>query len=295
MDWSVLIAVVLVCMFTLGYMLYSGSLMAQNQNSHKSVRSANEYDAAVSKLSARQVDKTREEIRNFNEHLRSGGSLDPFSPDSSKVQDASAKTDDYAALLKKVSPEMAGYLTVPKADFSGPIYYGDINESLVKGVGYLPGTALPSDVKGTRSVLFGHTGLDNLHVFDDVDRLKKGDTFSVRMLNTTYHYKVSDITIVRPDQVDALRPEQDKTIVTLLTCTPKGINDHRLLVSGELTSVSKDKPELKQVRSPTMLIVTIIPLAACAIGAVYVWLRRQQVHNNPKPPRRRRSQGRRAA
>ncbi|BDR53958.1 hypothetical protein KIMH_00690 [Bombiscardovia apis] len=288
MDWSVLIAVILVCMFTLGYVLFSGSLVAQNHNSHESVRSANDYDEAVSKLSESTVKKTLADITEYDEHMRSGGALDPFAsePADAKASE-SVKTTDYTEILKRVSPDMVGYLSVPKADFSGPIYYGDVNASLTRGVGYLPNTALPSQVKGTRSVLFGHTGLDNLHVFDDLDKVHKGDEFSVRMLNTTYNYKVFGIEVVRPDQVDVLRPQKDKTIVTLLTCTPKGVNDHRLLVSGELVSVTTDKPELQQTRSPSMLAVTIIPLAACVVGAAYVWLRKQQVSSTARTRARR--------
>lgn len=282
MDWSVLIAVVLVCMFTLGYLLYSSSLLIQNQNSHKSVRSANEYDEAVSKLQPQDIDKLQKAIVDFNHQLNSRSALDPFSADSNGSIDILGPTNDYTDILSKVSPDMLGYLTVPQADFSGPIYYGDINHTLNKGVGYLSYTALPSQVKGTRTVLYGHTGLDNLHVFDDLDKLRTGDSVYVRVLNTTYHYKIVNSTVVKPSQIDAVRPQKDKTLVTLLTCTPKGVNDHRLLVSGELVSVNEDKPELKLTQDPFLLAVTLIPLAVCAIGTAYVWLRRQQINSLAK-------------
>ncbi|WP_161522261.1 class C sortase [Bifidobacterium xylocopae] len=279
MDWSVLIAVVLVCMFALGYALYSGSLLMQNSNDHEQARSANKYDQAVKKLSPKQIKHIRAQIKEYDNHLRAGGSLDPFGPQKSggQAQKDAGKVEDYTKILGQVSPDMAGYLSVPKAKFSGPVYYGDVDRVMTRGVGYLAQTAIPAEVKGTRSVLFGHTGLDDMHVFDDLDRVHKGDTFSVRVLDETYHYKVFDLTTVKPTETDALRPQKGKTVVTLLTCTPKGVNDHRLLVSGELTGVTTDKPQIEHPLSPLMLIVTAIPLILAVVGAVYVGLRRQQL------------------
>ncbi|WP_158520426.1 class C sortase [Bombiscardovia coagulans] len=286
MDWSVLTAVVLVCMFTLGYLLFSSSLLIQNKNSHKSVRSANEYEEAVSKLKPEDIDKIQKDIINFDNQVSSRSAPDPFSSGAGEGAEQQSTADKYTDILGKVSSDMLGYLTVPKADFSGPIYYGDVNQTLNKGVGYLSYTAIPSQVKGTRTVLYGHTGLDNLHVFDDLDKLRTGDSVYVRVLKTTYHYKIVDSTVVRPSQIDVIRPQKGKTLVTLLTCTPKGVNDHRLLVSGELVSVDEDKPELKLTQDPFLLAVTLIPLAVCAIGTAYVWMRRQQINsltkNSPK-------------
>ncbi|WP_158336167.1 class C sortase [Bifidobacterium actinocoloniiforme] len=276
MDWSVLVAVALVCMFALGYALYSGSMFMQNHNDHESTQSVDKYDQAVRKLSPKQIKAIRADIRRYDGNLRAGGPLDPFSGKPVNSQEA-GKVEDYTKILGKVSPDMVGYLSVPKAKFAGPIYYGDVNSTLTRGVGYLDQTAIPADVKGTRSVLYGHTGLDDMHVFDDLYRVRKGDTFSVRVLDATYHYKVSDISTVKPTETDSLRPQKDKTIVTLLTCTPKGVNDHRLLVSGQLTDVTTDKPKLNHTISPLMLIVTAIPLALAVVGAAYVALRRQQL------------------
>lgn len=278
-DWTVLVAVILVCLFVLGYLLYSSSIIAQDRNSHESVLIANQYDKIVDKLSPQTIDSIEKDIIEYDKNMVSGESSDPFSLTSDGEKKTVKNSEDYADILNRVDGELLGYLSIQRADFSGPIYYGDVNTTLEKGVGFLPQTAVPADLQGIRSVFFGHTGLDDKHVFDNLDKLQKGDSFSVRMLKTTYHYKVFDISIVRPDQVDALLPQKDKTIVTLLTCTPKGINDHRLLVSGELTEVGHDKPEVEQTTNPSLLVVTLIPLAACVVGITYVWMRRQQLNS----------------
>lgn len=139
---------------------------------------------------------------------------------------------DYNQILNLNRNGMIGYLTIDKIKVELPIYHGTSNEVLSKAVGHLEGTSLPVGGSGTHSVLSAHRGLPSFKLFTDLDKLELGDTFVINVLDQTLTYQIDKITIVKPNQVNDLKIEKDKDYVTLLTCTPYGINTHRLLVRG---------------------------------------------------------------
>lgn len=139
---------------------------------------------------------------------------------------------DYNQILNLNGNGMIGYLTIDKIKVELPIYHGTSNEVLSKAVGHLEGTSLPVGGSGTHSVLSAHRGLPSFKLFTDLDKLEIGDTFVINVLDQTLTYQIDKITIVKPNQVNDLKIEKDKDYVTLLTCTPYGINTHRLLVRG---------------------------------------------------------------
>lgn len=139
---------------------------------------------------------------------------------------------DYNQILNLNGNGMIGYLTIDKIKVELPIYHGTSNEVLSKAVGHLEGTSLPVGGSGTHSVLSAHRGLPSFKLFTDLDKLELGDTFVINVLDQTLTYQIDKITIVKPNQVNDLKIEKDKDYVTLLTCTPYGINTHRLLVRG---------------------------------------------------------------
>ena len=113
-----------------------------------------------------------------------------------------------------------------------PIYHGISENVLQTGVGHLQGTSLPIGGKGTHSVLAGHTGLASNKIFDNIDKLEVGDTFYIYVLKRTLEYRVDDVKVVEPGDVDAIERNPDKDYITLVTCTPYMVNTHRLLVRG---------------------------------------------------------------
>lgn len=139
---------------------------------------------------------------------------------------------DYNQILNLNGNGMIGYLTIDKIKVELPIYHGTSNEVLSKAAGHLEGTSLPVGGSGTHSVLSAHRGLPSFKLFTDLDKLEIGDTFVINVLDQTLTYQIDKITIVKPNQVNDLKIEKDKDYVTLLTCTPYGINTHRLLVRG---------------------------------------------------------------
>lgn len=140
---------------------------------------------------------------------------------------------NYNKILNLNDHGMMGYLTIDKIKVELPIYHGTSADVLNKAVGHLEGTSLPVGEKGTHSVLSAHRGLPSFKLFTDLDKLEIGDTFVINILDRTITYQVDKITIVKPNQVNDLKIDKDGDYVTLLTCTPYGINTHRLLVRGK--------------------------------------------------------------
>jgi sortase A len=139
----------------------------------------------------------------------------------------------YAQQLSHESADMIAHLSIPKLSLELPIYHGTSDNTLMIGVGHLEGTALPVGTAGGRCVFAGHSGMPNARMFDDIRNLEPGDTFTVWTLGEPYCYRVTEQIVVTPDEVDklAIVPGEDRA--ALMTCTPYGVNSHRLIVFGE--------------------------------------------------------------
>lgn len=131
-------------------------------------------------------------------------------------------------------------LMIPVIGLRVPVYHGTGESVLMAGAGHLENTSLPVGGTDTHTVISAHSGMANARGFDELDQVKIGDIFGIRVLGKTLAYKVSDIEVVLPEQMDRLEIQPGKDIATLITCTPYGINDHRLLVHGERTEVPDD-------------------------------------------------------
>lgn len=137
-----------------------------------------------------------------------------------------------------------GYLTVNKINIELPIYHTVDENVLQIAVGHLPGSSLPVGGTGTHSVLSGHRGLPSAKLFSDLDKMEIGDTFTITILSEMFTYQVDQITVVKPYDVDDLKIDPSEDYCTLFTCTPYGINTHRLLVRGRRVANDEDAPVL---------------------------------------------------
>ena len=126
-----------------------------------------------------------------------------------------------------------GYLEIEKIKLKLPIYHGVSEEALEDGVGHLEGTSLPVGGETTHAVLFGHRGLPSAKLFTDLDQLEAGDTFQITVMDRVLVYEVTQTEVVLPEELNDLAVEPGKDQVTLVTCTPYGVNSHRLLIHGE--------------------------------------------------------------
>ncbi|MCY7202937.1 class C sortase [Streptococcus gallolyticus subsp. gallolyticus] len=145
---------------------------------------------------------------------------------------SSAETKIYDQTLDVTGTGIMAYVEIPKLNTTLPIYHGTDDSVLQVAIGHIPGTSLPVGGKGTHAVISGHRGLASAKLFTDIDRLVEGDTFIIQVLDETLTYEVDQILTVTPDDVSALAIDPEQDYVTLVTCTPYGVNTHRLLVRG---------------------------------------------------------------
>jgi sortase A len=158
---------------------------------------------------------------------------------------------------------MIGYLKIPKIDVRLPIYHDTDQSTLSIGIGHFKGTSLPVPGETVHTVLSGHTGLPSSKLLTDLTELEVGDNFSIVVLNQIYTYDVDQILVVEPNDTDALELVEGKQYATIVTCTPYGINTHRLLVRGELIQNKKNADVASEaviVDSSIMIAIVAIPL-----------------------------------
>ena len=156
--------------------------------------------------------------------------------------------EEYAQLLDLTGTGTMGYVHIPKLGVSLPIYHGTEEETLERGVGHLIGSSLPIGGSSTHTILTGHSGLASQKMFSDLDKLEIGDTFYLEALNEVLAYEVDQINTVLPHDTTYLGLEENKDLCTLVTCTPFGVNTHRLLVRGHrisYTPVNTDNPTIE--------------------------------------------------
>lgn len=197
-----------------------------------------EYKQQVAKLSDSDINEIKETAQEYSLKLELGllDKEDPFSSENDK-ENSSESYDDENKYYQQISvyDNVLGYIEIPKINVSLPIYNDTTAALLQKGACHVRETSLPMGGESTNCVLAGHTGLPGSMLFTDIDKLEIGDEFYLYVLNDTLAYKVVSIDIVEPSDSSKLNVVRNKDYCTLLTCTPYGINSHRLLVKGERT------------------------------------------------------------
>ena len=179
-----------------------------------------------------------------------------------------AQKEEYERLLNVSGLGIMGYIEIPSIDCSLPIYHGTEESALQIAVGHLEWSSLPVGGRSTHCVLSGHRGLPSAKLFTDLDKLIPGDTFVLRVLDETMTYEVDQILIVEPQETGALQIEEGQDYCTLVTCTPYGINTHRLLVRGHRIDTVE---EAKTVRV-TADAIQIEPLLVAPVVAIPILL-----------------------
>lgn len=193
------------------------------------------------KLSPSVVEQLRE-AHEYNNALSAGAVLEANHriPTGSGTSQDPNESLDYNKILVSPSGVMAR-LRIPSIDVDLPIYHGTSDATLLKGVGHLEGTSLPVGGLGTHAVLTGHRGLATATMFTNLNKVKKGNTFTVEVMDQVLTYKVFDIRVVDPEDTTSLKSDPKKDLVTLVTCTPLGINSQRILVTGQRVTPTPKK------------------------------------------------------
>ncbi len=165
------------------------------------------------------------------------------------------KREEYKSLLDVSGTGVIGYVEIDKIHVYLPIYHGTGNDILQKAIGHLEGSSFPVEGESVHAVISGHTGLPSARLFTDIDQLKVGDTFVVHVLNETLTYEIETVRKVLPDELQDLQIEEGRELCTLMTCTPYGVNSHRLVLTGfRIETPEQEKPEVGEKPS--------IPIAA---------------------------------
>ena len=225
-----------------------------------------QYNDTVDTLSvenkAAQFAEAEEYNRGLNEVVSDSFSSEAFAGD-----------ERYNSILNITEDGQIGTINIPSIDCRLPIYHGSSEDMLTKGAVHLAGTAFPIGGSSARSVISAHTAFPGKIFFDRLSEVEIGETFSVTVLGDTFYYKVTEINIVLPDEVEYLQPVKDKDLITLVTCTPYALNTHRLLVTGERDMTSKaelSEPETVQ-RKPVDLALSVVLIALVIItGSILI-------------------------
>jgi len=218
-------------LFAVGVIILLYPLISEWHNSRAQTTVIENYNHAAAGLSETEYENLREAAREYNEGLLGSVVLtDPFDASAAKMA-----SEEYESLLNISGDSVMGTIRIPKINVTLPIYHGTANETLEKGAGHLENTSLPIGGTGTHAVLSAHSGLPTAALFTDLEKLAEGDLFFLDVLDETLAYRVDQVKVVEPEDTSDLLIDTNADYVTLVTCTPYGINSHRLLVRGVRT------------------------------------------------------------
>ena len=212
---TIIVAVIFLC----GLSLFLYPTISDLYNQHLNNKLIGEYEEAFSSTTPEELNKAMNDAIVFNENRGN----------EEKLKELGLT---YENVLNATDNGIMGYIEIPKISVSLIIYHTIEENVLQKGIGHVPETHLPVGGKNTHCVLAGHTGLPSAKLLTNIDHLKVGDRFYIHVLNEVLEYKIDDVSVVEPDEVSRFNVISGKDCVTLVTCTPYGVNSHRLLVRG---------------------------------------------------------------
>lgn len=238
--------------FLAGLSLLLYPFVANQWNNYRQKQLISGYEQVVSEKEAAEgidYDAERKKAEDYNEAL-----LPCVLPDSFALAESSGVDPVYMNTLNIAGDEMMGSVEIPKINIKIPIYHTTEEDVLNKGAGHLEGSSLPVGGANTHAVISAHRGLPSASLFTDLDQMKVGDHFLLHVLDETLCYEVDKISVVKPEDTSALAVEDGQDLVTLLTCTPYGVNTERLLVRGHrVPYVEEEVKEEKTVLSGSSL------------------------------------------
>lgn len=220
---SSFVTAILIAALLAGALLLLYPTVSDYWNSFHQSRAIASYAEQVADLDDTTYDQIWADARAYNETLDNSTSRFVMTEEQKKI---------YEALLNIADNGVMGYIEIPKIKCNLPIYHGTDEAVLQIAIGHVQGSSLPAGGESTHCVLSGHRGLPSAKLFSDLDQLTEGDVFLLRVLDETLTYEVDQIRTVLPNELDDLAIEEGKDYCTLVTCTPYGINSHRLLVRG---------------------------------------------------------------
>ena len=257
-------------------------VFATQYNNARQERIASEFSAVAENAGPDAVAESLRRADEYNLKASASPILDPW---LDAQRPGTAQYQDYLSQLNL--NDVMATIKIPSIDVNLPIYHGTDTATLDKGIGHLFGTALPVGGESTHTVLTGHTGLGNATMFDQLTSVKMGDYFYIETAGRHLKYQVTDIRVVLPHETESLNKVEGKDLATLITCTPYGVNTHRLLVTGERVPMDDEAAaaEAAQVKGAVMkpwMIAVLASVAVILLVAGILWLRSRK-RNNEEP------------
>lgn len=227
--------IIIIC-FIIVILLGAGAaaypLIASINNEHTQSLVQTDYEEKLQQLDTSEIDAALAAAREYNKTISTVQIED--------VDKIKADLPPYEDLLNLANNGIMGYIMIPAINIDLPIYHGTTGAAMEKGAGHMEGTSLPVGGIGTHAVISAHSGMASAKLFTDLDKLKLGDMFFITVCNQKLAYEVDNIAVVEPTDIDLIRIDTQQDYVTLLTCTPYGVNTHRLLVRGHRVEMAEE-------------------------------------------------------
>lgn len=275
----------------LGVLLYP--VVATQWNNFLQARAADEYSKLEKSAPPEVLDTAWNEAHEYNASL---GEVNPGDAWTTSDDESSPEYQRYRHYLDVLAETDAlGRIVIPSINSDLPIFHGTSEKSLQRGVGHLYGTDFPvggvGEGEGRHASLSAHTGLQNATLWDNLDKVKKGDAFYIAVAGHKLKYEVHDVAVVKPDETDALRRAPGEDLITLITCTPYGINTHRLLVTGHQVPMDPDEESVFDGSGSQWQwwMWAILAAAAMIIALLIWWLRKLSRDGKGEPEAERES------
>lgn len=226
----IIICFILVILLGAGAAAYPLIASINNERTQSLVQT--EYEEKLQQLDTSEIDAALAAAREYNKTISTVQIED--------IDKLKAELPPYENLLNLANNGIMGYIMIPAINIDLPIYHGTTGAAMEKGAGHMEGTSLPVGGIGTHAVISAHSGMASAKLFTDLDKLKLGDMFFITVCNQKLAYEVDNIAVVEPTDIDLIRIDTQQDYVTLLTCTPYGVNTHRLLVRGHRVEMAEE-------------------------------------------------------
>lgn len=236
-------------LLALGLTLYPVVSNYYNQRHQSQIQTA--YREVLERTDTAELERIREQAAAYNAAITPGAAEEAYTQES-----IIAASNNYANQLNLGGTGIMGYVVIPKIDVDLPIYHGTGSDSLDRGTGHLLGSSLPVGGEGTHTIITGHSGMASQKMFTDLEQLQEGDIFYLRVLDETLAYEVKAVHTVLPHDTTYLGIVPGQDLCTLVTCTPTGINTHRLLVQGSRIPYEPVQEVEDTVLSPEQKVVS---------------------------------------
>lgn len=226
----IIICFILVILLGAGAATYPLIASINNERTQSLVQT--EYEEKLQQLDTSEIDEALKKAHEYNKTIST-----VQIEDIDKIKE---NLPDYEDLLNLANNGIMGYIEIPTINIDLPIYHGTTGAAMEKGAGHMEGTSLPVGGIGTHAVISAHSGMASAKLFTDLDKLEIGDIFIITVCNEKLAYEVDNIAVVEPTDIDLIRVDTQQDYVTLLTCTPYGVNTHRLLVRGHRVEMAEE-------------------------------------------------------